>query len=336
MSWREVFERDLTSVYRARTGTAVTALVGLFTVGATSLIALTHARVPMVALVGSVAAGAAVVGLVFLGTPRLIGGALATYACFSLVVVAAFPRTSAVNGPPTREMAVVGLGSALSLVLPLVAMLGTYAALVGERERGSVRFLYGLPNARDDVYLAKYLSRAAFVVVPLVAGLALSAVVATFTFEPGAALALLGIAVVSVPYALLFVGAGMTASALGDSENQTVALVVAILVAFRAAWPALQWLSLQPLRDPHPRPEYYFWLGRLNPMNAYVKLTTAFVDGHVHHPLLTSPEGYGYEAPTSTGLSLATSHELASVVVLAWTVVVPLVGLAYYRRRDLL
>lgn len=334
MSWRDVLQRDLLSVYRARTGNAVTALVAVFTVGAVSLLALTNTSLELLAAGGTVVAAAAVVALVFLGTSRQLAGAVTVYACFSLVLAFAFPRTTQWAQPPTQQAAVVAVGSVLSFVVPLVAMLGTYAALVGERERGSVRFLYGLPNTRDDVYLGKYLARATVVVAPLVVGLLVSAVVAAFTFQAGASLALLGLAVVSVPYALLFVGAGVSASGLADSDNQAVALVVGVFVLFRAVWPAVQWLGIQGLRDPYPRPVYYFWIGRLNPMNAYVKLSTLFVDGGVDHPLLTTPNTY--EGPTTASQSLATSHELAVVVLVVWTVVAPLAGLAYYRRRDLL
>lgn len=137
-----------------------------------------------------------------------------------------------------------------------------------------------------------------------------------------------------MPYALLFVGVGLTASGVAEGDDHAVALVVGAFVLFRAAWPAAQWLGLQGLRDPYPRPEWYFWIGRLNPMNAYVKLTTLFVDRRVHHPLLTTPDTY--EGPTAASTSLATSHELAVVVLLFWTVVAPLLGLADYRRRDLL
>jgi ABC-2 type transport system permease protein len=334
MSWADVLQCDLLSVYRARTGNAVTALVGIFTAGAVSLLALSYTSLELLAAGGTVVAAAAVVALVFLGTPRMLGGAITAYACFAMVLAFAFPKTTQWADPPTMQVAVVGVGTVLSFVLPLVAMLGTYAALVGERERGSIRFLFGLPNSREDAYLGKYLGRATVVVAPLVVGMAVAAVVAAFTYQSGAVLGLVGVAVLSVPYALLFVGAGISASAVADSDNQAVALVVGVFVLFRAVWPAVQWLSIQGLRDPYPRPEYYFWIGRLNPMNAYVKLTTLFVERGVNHPLLTGPSTY--EGATAASTSLATSHGLAVVVLLFWTVVAPLVGLAYYRRRDLL
>lgn len=137
-----------------------------------------------------------------------------------------------------------------------------------------------------------------------------------------------------MPYALLFVGVGLTASGVAEGDDHAVALVVGAFVLFRAVWPAVQWLGLQGMEDPYPRPEWYFWVGRLNPMNAYVKLTTLFVEGPVNHPLLTRPETY--DGMTRAAGSLATSHGFALVVLLAWTVAAPLLCLTYYRNRDLL
>lgn len=328
MTWADVLRRDLTSVYRSKTGTGVTALLAVCTTGAAGLLALTNTTVASLALLGTVLAAAAVVALVFLGSPRSVGGAVTVFACFAVGMALLFPNLEPYHEPPSAEIAIGGIGSVLSFVLPLVALLGTYASLAGERETGSARFLFGLPNSRDDAYLGKYLSRSVLVGVPLVGGLVGAAVVAALTFQPGAWLAPLVLAAVSVPYALLFVGAGVSASAFADSENQAVALVVVVFVLFRAVWPAVQWLPLQGLRDAYPRPEWYFWIGRLNPMNAYVKLTTLLLDADQHHPLLTRPD--------ETVATVATTHWFALVVLLGWTAVAPLLGLLYYRQRDIL
>jgi len=328
MTWADVLRRDLTSVYRSKTGTGVTALLAVCTTGAVGLLALTNTTVGSLALLGTVLAAGAVVALVFLGSPRSVAGAVVVFACFAVGMALLFPNLEPYHDPPDADVVAVGIGSVLSFALPLVALLGTYASLAGERETGSVRFLFGLPNSRDDAYLGKYLSRSVLVGVPLVGGLLGGAVVAALTFQPGAWLALLALAVVSVPYALLFVGAGVSASAVADSENQAVALVVAVFVLFRAVWPAIQWLGLQGLRDQYPRPEWFFWIGRLNPMNAYVKLTTLFVGPDTHHPLVTRPD-----EPLAT---VATTHWFALVVLLAWTAVAPVLGLLYYRQRDIL
>ena len=50
------------------------------------------------------------------------------------------------------------------------------------------------------------------------------------TFAGGSFLAIVGLAVVSVPYALVSVGIGLSASAYADSSNRAVAVAIAVFV----------------------------------------------------------------------------------------------------------
>jgi ABC-2 type transport system permease protein len=345
MTWREVARRDVLSVYRSRTGTAVAAILALFTVLIVGLIGLAP-NLQAVAAVGGLVVVAALVVMVFAGSPKTVALLVGAFTILTLGLAAVASRPE--FAPRSRD-AVLVIGSALSVLLPLVGLLGSYAALVGERETGSVRFLLGLPNSRDDAYLAKFLSRSAVVVVPLAAGMVLSAVLVAVTFEAGSLLAVLGLGVVSIPYALLFVGLGLTASAYADTANRAVAIVIGVFAVLRAGWPAAQWFSIQHVdiyAEGHP--DYYFWIGRINPINAYVKLTTQFAPDLQSHPLLTRPDPGNtpdFVAVPPAGdaggaadavAPVATSVEFAAVVLLVWTVAAPLFGLWYFRRRDVL
>ncbi|WP_255150432.1 ABC transporter permease subunit [Halorarius halobius] len=330
MTYRDVFRRDIRSVYRSRTGTAVAAIIALTTVVAVGLFTLAS-NVALLGAVGALLTVGALVALVFIGDPKQIAGVVVAFTALAIATALLLREPTAGYDPrPPMQVGVLAVGTALSFVVPLVALLGSYAAVVGERETGSVRFLLGLPNSRDDAYLGKFLARAAVVCVPLVAALALTGVVVQLTFQDGSMLGMLGLALVTVPYALLFVGIGLTASAYADSSNRAVAVVITVFAALRAGWPALQWLGLQGMREDYvyPKPEWFFWVGRVNPINAYVKLTTLFAEFEYGHPLLTNPD--------ETISTVATTYPFAAAVLLAWTVVAPVFGLLYFRSRDLL
>ncbi|MFC4551033.1 MULTISPECIES: ABC transporter permease subunit [Halorussus] len=327
MSRTDVFRRDLRSVYRSRTGTAVSAIVALATVVAAGLFALSS-DVTALAGVGALLTVGAIVALVFLGNPKQIAGVVVAFTVLAVALTLALSDPQSARYRPPMALAVVTVGSALSFLLPLVCLVGSYAALVGESETGSVRFLLGLPNSRDDAYLGKYRSRATIVVVPLVVCLALTGVIVAATFRDGSFLGMMGLTLVSIPYALLFVGIGLSASAYSDTSNRAVAVALAAFVALRVGWPGLQFVLLQGVRDRFSRPEWYYWIGRINPINAYVKLTTLFADVGGGHPLISTP----YE-PIS---SVALGYPFAAVVLLVWTALAPLAGLLYFRKRDLL
>lgn len=326
MSYREVYRRDLRSVYRSRTGTAVAAILALSTVVAIGLFALaTDAAV--VAAVGGLLTVAVVLTLVFVGSPRSIAivAGVFTVLAVGITFLVAAPHPNVYQ--PPMQFAVLGVGSALSFLLPLVGLIGSYAAIVGERETGSVRFLLGLPNSRTDAYVGKLCSRATVVLVPLAVGLVLTGIIVQLTFKDGSLVGMLGLTVVSALYALVFVGIGLTASAYANSTHRAVAVVIAAFVTFRVGVPAARLLAMEQAGNPTPPPEWFYWIGRLNPINAYLKLTTLFAPFEYGHPLLLQS--------TEAVSTVATSHAFAAVVLLGWAVLAPLVGLLYFQDRDL-
>lgn len=247
----------------------------------------------------------------------------------TLLVVGGLWWAAEPDYPPTMEVAVLTVGTAVAVLVPLVALVASYGAIVGERDSGSVRFLVGLPNSRLDAYLGKYCSRAAVVVGPLAAGLGLSAVLVGVAFQDGSIVAFLVLAAASCLYALAFVGLGIAISAASSTTNRAVAGAVGIYVALRAGWPALQASLLQLTgTEPYPPfPVWHYWLGRVNPMNAYVELTTLSAEFRWGHLLLAGERGVS---------TVAVTPEFALAVLLAWTVVPPAVGYLYFRDADLL
>ena len=244
--------------------------------------------------------------------------------------------------PPDTENLVVIFGSLLSFVVPLVALLASYSAVVSERTTGSVRFLLGLPNSRTDAYVGKLASRTLVVVAPVVVGVLLAGAITVPLTESGDFAPFVWLAALSAAYAVLFVGIGLTASVVADTDTRAVSLVVAVFAILRAGWPALQWVGLQGLEEQYPFPEWYFWIGRLNPINAYVKLTTV-ISPVENHPLITTPRDtesvrrFAEELPRESAAgSVAVSGELAAIVLGVLVVAAPVAGWLYFRQRDVL
>ncbi|WP_276261245.1 ABC transporter permease [Haloglomus litoreum] len=247
--------------------------------------------------------------------------------------------------PPDQRTAVFAIGAVGHALIPLVGLLGSYSALAGERESGSVRFLMGLPNSRLDAFLGKFASRMTSVGAPLALGLLVCTAAVGALFQNGSYVEMLGLTAVTLLYALLFVGLGLALSAVASTSTRAVVGSVGLFALFRGGWPALQAVLLEVTdAERYPfAPDWYYWIGRINPLNAYVKLTTEYADfGTGSHPLLTRAVETDYNPATeevvveSTVQSFAVTSEFAAIVLLAWTVIVPLGALAVWRRRDLL
>ncbi|WP_436930488.1 ABC transporter permease subunit [Halosimplex halobium] len=268
---------------------------------------------------------------------RLGQGVAATMFVFTagIAVLVALAHFSTPGGdPPPFDTIMLLIGSLLSVILPFIAMLGSYGAIIGERESGSVRFLLGLPNSRFDAYAGKYLSRSALLVAATAVGLLVVAAVGFGVLGEPDAVAFLLFTVATVAFGLLFVGFGLALSATLDSETQVTTGIISTYVLFRGLWPVFQWGGLYLTRPDgelgvRPYPEWYFYLGRLDPLNAYVKVVNVLFNDDRFHPLITNPQ-----AAELDYLAVSTPYAVAALTV--WLVVVPVVGYLLFVDKDVL
>lgn len=219
-----------------------------------------------------------------------------------------------------------------SLFLPFVAMLASYSAIVHEREHGSIRFLLGLPNSRAEAYVGKLLSRSVLFTLPCLAGLALVGLVG-FALLPEGDVAKFGaISVLVLVYGLVFIGFGLSLSGILGNETSATTGIISVWLLFRLGWPGIQYGALRLIEGQQfsqPYPEWYFWLGRVNPMNAFMKLVyTALNTPPGGRPLITNPH------PSVS--TVATSDWFAAVVLVGWLGIAPLIGFLKFRDADLL
>ena len=119
----------------------------------------------------------------------------------------------------------------LSFLLPFVAMLGSYSAIVYERESGSVRFLLGLPNSRWDAYAGKYVSRTVLLVVSILAGFLTLALVGFGILTDPSASGLLLFVLATAQVAVEFAGLLENAYLLGFGLIIALSFVKALVVA---------------------------------------------------------------------------------------------------------
>jgi len=248
-----------------------------------------------------------------------------------LVMLGTFASPPEVE-PPQFDQIMRVIGYVVSFILPFVAMLASYNAIIHERETGSIRFLLGLPNSRTDAYAGKYVSRATLLVVPLVGGFLIAGAIGVGVLEEPDIATLLLLTGASILYGLIFLGFGLTVSGTLDTETRVTTAMISVYVLFRAGWMVIQW-GLLRLTQPRgerfvqPHPDWYYWVGRSNPINAFNKVVeTVFpVEGSI---LLTTPA-------LGTG-TIATSEWFAAAVLVPWVVIAPLLGYFRFRNRDVL
>jgi ABC-2 type transport system permease protein len=253
-------------------------------------------------------------------------------------IVVLFELVDVGSGPAAPfDNILMTVGVLLSFLLPFVAMLGSYSAIVYERESGSVRFLLGLPNSRLDAYAGKYASRTVLLVVSLLAGCGVLAAVGFGLLTDPSVVEFVLFVLATAAFALVFVGFGIAISSVANSLIGATAGIIGTYVVFRGGWMVAQYAGLYVVRGgeevtARPYPDWFFFLGRVNPLNAYLTVAVDVLDRGqntlARQILLTAP------APEVN--TVATGTPYAVLALVGWIVVVPLVGYLLFRRKDLL
>lgn len=126
------------------------------------------------------------------------------------------------------------------LLIPLVAIVVAYAAIIGERESGTIKLLLSLPHSRQDVVLGKFLGRSAVIALPVLLGFAIAAVVflvAGITFKFANFLAF---TVLTTSLGVVFVGIAIGFSAGAPSQRRAMIGSVGVYVLFTLFWQYLR------------------------------------------------------------------------------------------------
>lgn len=131
---------------------------------------------------------------------------------------------------------IVSLASLAVLIMPLIALLLSYDAIVGEDESGTLLLLSAYPISKADFFLGKWLGRTAVLAVSLGLGFGSAATVLLFTTDTASLELLLAFGVFVLSALMLgmsFIAVGMWVSSV--SKARTQAAGIALIIWFFAA-----------------------------------------------------------------------------------------------------
>ena len=258
---------------------------------------------------------------------RWVVGASALLAAFGLCL--AFLGSAPVGSVGASGLAVtlVSLSSLGIFLLPLIALLLAYDALVGEFERGTMLLLLTYPVTRWQIVLGKFAGHVAILTFATVVGFCVSGLVAAATGEGADAEvwrafgAMIG---ASVLLGAVFVALGYLISALAHERAVAAGLAIALWLLFVVVYDLALLGALVADREGVVMTETLFRvLLAINPADAYRMFNLGDLTGASQ---ITGMAGTGAKAGLGSGVLLP--------ILAAW-VVVPL-GLAafLFRRRE--
>lgn len=278
---------------------------------------------------------------------RLMWAAIGLFVLLMGIIGIAFQTVE----EPTFEM-FVDLFAQLGawLMLPLIAIMIGYMAIVGERQSGSLRVLFGLSLSRGDVMAGKLVSRliamAVVTVVTLVVGLVLTLVVIG-SIEVGTFAIFAGFTII---LAMMFTAIALASSAIASTRYRAMGLAVGSYVMFALLWhPIVAGIHyiVEGALPPYHAPEWYFLLTRLNPLEAYNQVVSVLIDQYVWGMIgwVNVVEDHDVEFESAEQLLLTNRVEgelpfylsdwFAVVIILLWIAIPLAIGYRRFVRADL-
>lgn len=153
------------------------------------------------------------------------------FTVFSLMITYFGAAVQGQIGPRSIELTIASLVSLVIYLIPLIALLLGFDAIVGERERGSLDLLLALPITRLELLLGKFLGLAGALTLSTVAGFALVAVLLFQQFSFAGLYHYLGFVLSSVLLGLAFLSLAMLLSVLARDRTRASGLAIALWFA---------------------------------------------------------------------------------------------------------
>ncbi|QZY00701.1 ABC transporter permease subunit [Halobaculum rubrum] len=221
----------------------------------------------------------------------------------------------------------------VTTLIPLIALVVSYNAVVGERESGSLKLLLALPHSRGDVVFGKVAGRAGAIAVPVSVGFLLPGLVAAIGPLSLRPFTFVGYILLTLLLSAAFVAIAVGFSAAVASNRLAIGGAVGLYFLFVPLWGAIQFpLQLYlgtggPDWLPISGSSLLEFLRLVNPTGSFKIVSGEFVNGVLFA---------AGQAGTEAAGRYATQMEIAAFAMLgAWLLVPPLLGLWRFEGADL-
>jgi Cu-processing system permease protein len=241
------------------------------------------------------------------------------FTVFALVIAYFGGAQQGAVGLRSIEFTIASLVSLVIYLIPLIALLLGFDAIVGERERGSLDLLLALPITRFEVLLGKYLGLAAALSLSTLVGFGLVALLLAAQIGTAGLLPYAGFMASSVLLGLAFLSLAVMLSVLAADRARASGLAIALWFFFVLVFDLLL-LGLLVATGGQTGGEWFAYLLLLNPADVFRILNVFSLDDVRNLYGLTSIVPSALAKPWLMGL-----------VMLGW-ITVPL-GIATWRFR---
>lgn len=226
------------------------------------------------------------------------------------------------------------LQSPASLLIPIIALVISYKAIVGERDSGSLKVLLSLPHTRADVVLGKVLGRSASLALAVAVGFVTALLVIFWRYAEFDAGAYALFFLITLLFALTFIAVGVGMSSIVSTGSRALAAAISFWVVFEFLWGALvfvlYWVtngfSLEGFNPADP-PDWLEFIQGLAPGTAYSNAVTAL--------LPENPNAVPGQITSNGDVPIYLEDWFGIVILVGWLLLLPTLGYLRFRAADL-
>lgn len=255
----------------------------------------------------------------------------AIFIVFALVM-SYFGATQTGGGTGFQDLfeTTLGMLSVSIFLVPILGLMLSYGALVGERERGSIQLLLSMPITRLETILGKFIGLASVITASILVGLGIAGLVIMGSVGTEGWREFLTFLGGTVLLALSFLSVGLLLSTFSKRLSTAVGLAVFIWFFMAVIFDLLLTgihvalggsFSLLP-GQPITFPDWFFVAGMANPVDAFSFFATRVFG-------ITGAFGYSYVMPAF--VTVATT----AVSMALWAAIPLVVAAWHFQRQDL-
>lgn len=190
------------------------------------------------------------------------------FAVFSIVIAYAGGAQQGTVGLRSLEFTITSLVSLVIYLVPLIALLLGFDAIVGERERGSLDLLLAYPISRGELLLGKYLGLAMALALAMLAGLAAVGVMLVWQFGQPALFHYAGFVLSALLMGLSFLSLAVLLSVIARDRTRASGAAIVLWFLFVLVFD-LVLLGVLVATAGHYGGEAFPWLLLLNPTDVF-------------------------------------------------------------------
>lgn len=238
------------------------------------------------------------------------------FTAFALVIAYAGGAQQGAVGFRSIEVTIASLVSLVIYLIPLIALVLGFDAIVGERERGSLDLLLSMPITRLELLVGKFLGLSGALAFSTLAGFGLVGVVLSPQLDLNALFHYAGFIVSSVLLGMAFLSLAVMISVFAADRTRASGLAIAVWFFFVLVFDLLL-LGALVLTGGNYGGEIFPWLMLANPADVFRVLNIFSLDEvrNLYGLATVFPEGLA--APWKLGLVMGL-WIVAPLGVAAW------------------